>query len=63
MWILSRVKDYGFYYENKILLFFDFYDLFKVCDGKNDFRFIFFLEGEEKILLEILVDRINLMID
>lgn len=56
MWILSRVKDYGFYYENKILLFFDFYDLFKVWDGKNDFGFIFFLEGEEKILLEILVD-------
>lgn len=56
MWILSRVKDYGFYYENKILLFFDFYDLFKVCDGKNDFGFIFFLEGEEKILFEILVD-------
>lgn len=53
---MSRIKDYGFYYENKILLFFDFYDLFKVCDGNNDFGFIFFLEGEEKILLEILVD-------
>lgn len=63
MWTLSRVKDYGLHYENKTSPFSDFYDLFKACDGKNDSGFIFPLEGEEKTLLETLVDQTNLMID
>lgn len=62
-WTLSRVKDYGLHYENKISPFSDFYDIFKACDGKNESGFIFPLEGEEKTLLETLVDQTNLMID
>uniref|UniRef100_K1QBF8 Uncharacterized protein n=1 Tax=Magallana gigas TaxID=29159 RepID=K1QBF8_MAGGI len=63
IWTMSRVKDYGLHYENKTSPFSDFYDLFKACDGKNDSGFIFPLEGEEKTLLETLVDQTNLMID
>lgn len=63
MWTLSRVEDYGLHYENKTSPFSDFYDLFKACDGNNDSGFIFPLEGEEKTLLETLVDQTNLMID
>lgn len=63
IWTMSRVKDYGLHYENKTSPFSDFYDLFKAWDGKNDSGFIFPLEGEEKTLLETLVDQTNLMID
>lgn len=36
---------------------------YEACDGKNESGFIFPLEGEEKTLLETLVDQTNLMID
>jgi hypothetical protein len=62
-WTLSRVKDYGLYYENKASPFSDFYDLFESCHGKSAHGFIFPLEGEEKNLLDTLVKHTNKMID
>ncbi|XP_061167085.1 uncharacterized protein LOC133175945 [Saccostrea echinata] len=62
-WTKERAETYGLFYEKKASNFSEFYDLFSSCKGKSRYGFIYPLEGEEKKLLESLVEQTDKMIE
>ena len=62
-WTKERAETYGLFYENKASDFSEFYDLFGYCKGRSRYGFIYPLEGEEKKMLDSLVEQTDKMIE
>lgn len=62
-WTKERSEACGLYYENKASTFSDFYDLFNSCGGKTRYGFTCPLDGEERSLLDSLLEQTNELIE
>lgn len=62
-WTKERAETYGLFYENKASDFSEFYDLFCSCNGRSRYGFIYPLEGEEKQMLDSLVEQTDRMME
>jgi hypothetical protein len=61
-WTKERSEAFGLFYEKGTSTISDFYDLFGSCNGKNRYGFVHPLDGEERSLLDCLVDQTNELI-
>lgn len=62
-WTKETAEGYGLFYEKDASRFTDFYDLFGSCKGKSRYGFIYPLNGEDKKLLDSLVEQTDEMIE
>lgn len=62
-WIKEIVEGFGLFYEKDVLRFIDFYDFFGFCKVKSRYGFIYLLSGEDKKLLDFLVEQIDELIE
>lgn len=62
-WTKEMAEGYGLFYEKDASGFTDFYDLFGSCKGKSRYGFIYPLNGEDKKLLDSLVEQTDEMIE
>lgn len=61
-WTKEKAEGFGLFYEKVASRFTDFYDLFYSCKGKSRYGFIYPLSGEDKKLLDSLVEQTDELI-
>lgn len=62
-WTKETAEGFGLFYEKDASRFTDFYDLFGSCKAKSRYGFIYPLSGEDKKLLDSLVEQTDELIE